>query len=242
VVELTVLGPAGEPVSGVNLEVIPPRGPPRTLTTDSAGRALVPALAPGVVRVRARRIGYRPGEIAVALDAGRNTVPIVLDVVQPPLLAAVRVMGDREVLARHQEFETRRRLGQTTASITADDIEKRNPVATWQMLSDVRAIAINELAGAVYAASTRGSRLNKRGVPKPCYYRLMVDGVEQRPTSTDLAPDLSNLPPPSEVHGIEVFAGPATMPPQYNSVNGGGGSPLAADATNICGLIAVWTK
>jgi hypothetical protein len=54
----------------------------------------------------------------------------------------------------------------------------------------------------------------------------------------DSMPDLSNLPRPVEVHGIEVFAGPATVPPQYSSVNAGSGD----NGSNSCGLIAIWTK
>jgi hypothetical protein len=64
----------------------------------------------------------------------------------------------------------------------------------------------------------------------------MLDGV----VLPDAMPDLSTvLPSPSEVHGIEVFAGLATIPPQYNGivadVQGGARSPA-------CGLIAIWTK
>jgi hypothetical protein len=64
----------------------------------------------------------------------------------------------------------------------------------------------------------------------------MLDGV----TLPDQMPDLSTvLPVPSEVHGIEVFAGLATIPPQYNSAvsDGQGGA-----RPNSCGLIAIWTK
>ena len=44
--------------------------------------------------------------------------------------------------------------------------------------------------------------------------------------------DLRMLPPPEEVYGLEVFAGPSSIPPQYGGVGVG----------KWCGLIAVWTR
>jgi translation elongation factor EF-4 len=66
----------------------------------------------------------------------------------------------------------------------------------------------------------------------------MVDGV-LLPEDVDVdgagkafATNLATLPRPEEIHGIEVFAGPASIPVQY----GGAGS------NKWCGLIAVWTR
>jgi len=42
--------------------------------------------------------------------------------------------------------------------------------------------------------------------------------------------NLDLLPPPREIAGIEVYAGSATIPPQFNGMNRG------------CGVILVWTK
>ncbi len=236
---------AGNALGGITLDIIPATGPPHRVVTDTAGRAIVPAVAPGRARVTSLAIGYRPGELFVPLDAGRNTVPLILDAARIPTLATVRVIGDREVLPRHQAFESRRSLRQTTASITAEDIEKRNPVDTWQMLTNIPSMRVMEYGAGVpgvFAMSSREQQVvQKRGVPGgvatiPCWYRVMLDGV----LLPDIMPDLSTvLPVPSEVHGIEVFAGLATIPPQYNSSvsDGQGGA-----RTNSCGLIAIWTK
>jgi hypothetical protein len=236
---------AGNALGGITLDIVPANGPARRVVTDSAGRAIVPAVAPGRARVTSLAIGYRPGELNVPLDAGRNTVPVILDAARIPTLATVRVIGDREVLARHQPFESRRSLGQTTVSITAEDIEKRNPVDTWQMLTNVPAMRVIQYGAGVpgvFAMSTREQPVvRNRGAPgglstAPCWYRVMLDGL----MLPDLMPDLSIvLPVPSEVHGIEVFAGLATIPPQYNGAvsDGQGGS-----RPNSCGLIAIWTK
>lgn len=60
----------------------------------------------------------------------------------------------------------------------------------------------------------------------PCVMRVVVDGLLQP------SPDLRQLPPPDEIHGVEVFAGAASVPVQYAGIGEG----------KMCGLIAVWTR
>jgi hypothetical protein len=58
-----------------------------------------------------------------------------------------------------------------------------------------------------------------------CFMTVLVDGVAMpAPFNLDL------LPSPHDLAGIEVYAGPATIPPQYSGYNRG------------CGLILIWTK
>jgi hypothetical protein len=88
----------------------------------------------------------------------------------------------------------------------------------------------------------------------PCFMTVMVDGVllagdpppsVPRPSANANSSgdpilsqppggtfDLTNLPPPDQIHGIEVFAGAASIPPQYNG----------AANSKMCGLIAIWTR
>ena len=61
---------------------------------------------------------------------------------------------------------------------------------------------------------------------------VMVDGLVMNSGPGQLTFDLRLLPKPEEIHGIEVFAGPASIPLQY----GGSGS------NKWCGLIAIWTR
>jgi hypothetical protein len=60
----------------------------------------------------------------------------------------------------------------------------------------------------------------------------MVDGVALRKTDDQGGVNLQDLPHPDEIHGIEVFAGPSTIPLQYGGTGGG----------KWCGLIAIWTR
>ncbi len=228
-VEVAATTRQGVALAGVAIEVTAVGGKTFTVVTDSSGRAQFADLDPGTTRVIARKIGFAPGGLFGPIGAGRNTFPLILDPVAAPTLAEVRIVAGREMLARHAEFEERHSAKLATASFTAADIRKRNVLRTWEMLRMVPSVAVaGGRSGSVRAASTRS----------PCDLRLIVDGVER--TGPGNAPgDLGDLPPPSEIHGIEVFAGPASVPAKYNSP--GRTSPTLG-GISTCGLIAVWTK
>ena len=89
--------------------------------------------------------------------------------------------------------------------------------------------------GVVVAQSSRGRLPSLMGPMAPCPYNIMVDGVSmQSLVGDDGQPhiDLKLLPAPSDVHGIEVFGGPSSIPLKF----GGTGN------NKWCGLIAIWTK
>lgn len=224
-IDVRVMSREGAPLAGVTLDLTPIGGKPITITTDSAGRASLADLEPGTARVIARKIGFAAGAVRSGLGPGANAITVILDAIDPPKLAEVRIVSGREVLARHEEFELRKLQGLTTASITEGDIRKRNPIWAWQMLSAIPSLHVDGNMGGARARSTRSK----------CDFRVMVDGIQKEASF-----NLGNLPAPGEIHGIEVFAGPARIPPQYNSsiMSGGTFGPGGA----LCGLIAVWTK
>jgi hypothetical protein len=235
VLEISVSDRSGTPLPDVTLDLTPQNGPARKLVASEQGRALLVDLEPGVVRVRARSVGFKAGELAVSVEAGRNTIPIILDRVRLPSLDTVRVMGDRRVLARHDEFEMRLLRREATASITSQEIEKRHPTSTWQMLTSVAAIDVAdrfENGQFVVVATSRRAMMSEMLSSQPCFLRVMVDGVMLPADDAQGRTNLSYLPPPSSIHGIEVFAGGASIPLQYTG----------AGAAKWCGLIAVWTK
>jgi len=244
-VEFSVTDEAGAPLSGTTLDVITPEGITRTFNVGANGRALMPDAGTGRLSVRARKIGYRPGELVATIAAGRNTIPIIMSSADFPTLDTVRIIGDeRRRGDRFDEFESRRLSGAATRSITRAEIVKRNPVEAWQMLTNVPSVKIATQGGQVIARSMRGeiSTLLGPNANLPCYMRVMIDGVlmnmdiftEDRNgmKSIPIGTSLNVLPPPDAIRGMEVFAGPASIPMQY----GGAG------ASKWCGLIAVWTR
>lgn len=103
-------------------------------------------------------------------------------------------------VSRLGEFEERRARNIGGHFITADEIYKRNPIGIGDLL----------------ATTLMGTN---------CNFQIFVDGQ----LFSD-AGKLSEVPAPSEIYGVEVYTGPATIPLQYKRANAG------------CGVILIWTK
>jgi hypothetical protein len=230
-VELAVYSLKGAPLADATLEVHLPSGPTRTVVTGASGRALLPDVLPGLLTIKARRIGFKQGQLAVTVESGRNTVPIVLSDVSMPMLDTVRIVGGRRATAKLDEFETRRLNHSATVTITRDEIVKRNPADLWQMLTHIPSIRITDSDTMTAITSTRVRMQDFGG--QPCFIPIMVDGVVLNRDPAHNSFNLSMLPRPEEVHGIEIFAGPASVPLQYGGLGGEG---------KWCGLIAIWTR
>lgn len=230
-VEFTVYNHQYAPLSNVTLEVRGAGGGVRTVSTGSGGKALLPDVPPGALTIRARHIGFKQGEVIARVEAGRNTVPIILNEIAAPSLDTVRVVGDRVTLRRHDEFEERRARKEATASITREEIVKRNPPNLWQMLMGIPSIRIADRDTMVVAVSTRTvvTSIKNQG---PCFITIMIDGTIMNPDPSKGGYDLRMLPAPDEIHGIEVFAGAATIPLKYGGTGNG----------KWCGMIAIWTR
>ena len=226
-VEVIISDERGNVVPDVTLEVRPLGAPSRTLVS-ATGRFLIPDIAAGPLTIAAKRIGFAPGELTVRVEESRVLVPIRLSALRAPTLDTMRVVGVRIDQGRFREFDERRMRHQTTATITRADIETRNPTAIWQMLTNIPGIALTDRDDLVVATSRRGATMNASN--QPCFLRVVLDGVALN--KSDGRFDLRELPPPDQIHGVEVFAGAATIPPQYAGEGAG----------KVCGLIAIWTR
>ena len=232
-VEIDVTRLGGDVLPETNLEV-ESGGQTRRVVTGPTGRALLPELEPGKVVVRAKHIGYTPGEVTMDVVAGRNLIPILMSTVTLPMLDTMRVTAQSRTarVGRHFEFEERLRMHAANAAFTKEDIDKRGPVDIWQMLTNVPGVKIVD-SGMVTAESTRGMKVTPATHPRAV---LLQDSRRRNGNETDASQDaafdLRLLPKPNEVHGIEVFDGPARIPLQYSG---------ARDDT-WCGMIMIWTR
>jgi hypothetical protein len=225
-VDVSVTDRFGRPLVGAAVDIIAGGAALRPLRTDSVGHAQIAQVPSGRIQLRVRRIGYRAGDVAVVIEPGRNTVPVMLDKTAAPQLDTVRVRGDRRVTARLDEFETRRARGEASASIGREEIEKRHPQVVSQLLRNIPSIAIRDSLDKTGQMIRRVvSRRGTTGQLGLCYLRIMLDGIVL-PDDTDIDQVL-----PSDIHGIEVFAGPANVPVKYGSFNGG-----------WCGIVAIWSR
>lgn len=230
-VEFVLSGTGGAALSGATLDVTLPDGTARVVVTNAGGQGLLPDIPPGTLRVRARRIGFRPGQVAVRVEEGRNTVPIRLAAASLPALDTVRIMGGRRVDARFDEFEARHLRREATASLDEAEIVRRDPLETWHLFRTLPGVRMmkDSLTGAMLPVSSRGLTYDHTtGKVVPCFLTVFIDGAPADP-----ALDLRTLPPPRELHGVEVFAGAASIPLRYSAA-------VVNDRT--CGVIAIWTK
>lgn len=166
-VERVVTSAGGAPLSDVTLDVSAPCGLTRRLRTGASGRALVPEMRPGVLVVQARRVGCAPGTLALTVQPGRNTAPIIFSENAAPQLDTVRVLGGKKVTGRLDDFETRRVNRAATACITRHDIERRHPEDARQLLSDVPLVRVRPFAQGVYVTSGRGKAPSLSDPSKP---------------------------------------------------------------------------
>jgi hypothetical protein len=223
------------------------------VVTSDNGRFRISELQAGQHILVAQRLGFEPMSWRVDVPAA-DTVRISFSLERITTALDTVVVTGQSVPPRFAEFEARRRNHEATASFNRDDILKVNPVDTWQMLSRVPALRLipNGPSGGVWAVSTRAMKLDGTTLQSvPCFMSVMIDGVmmggdpapvvilsgmnsktSTPPKQSDGTFDMTNLPPPDQIHGIEVFGGPASIPPKYNG----------AANDKMCGLIAIWTR
>jgi len=201
---LVPLGDATVAVLGSSLRV----------TTGTSGRFRVMSVPAGQYLLTVHRVGYAPTAAAIQIGDA-DTLRLSFAMMPIATTLDTVVVSAKQMVTRMMEFEERRRLGYGTF-ITADEIKQRNPVTLGDVLRGIPSIHIS--GSSVFhqvAESTRSSK---------CPIQVVIDDVVLPPLT-----DLANLVPPSEVMGIEVYAGPATMPMRFKS-------------TNTCGAIVIWTK
>jgi len=134
--------PESSAIGGVTLDIVPANGPARRVVTDSAGRAIVASMSPGRAKVNSLAIGFKPGEVFVPLDVGRNTVPLILDGARIPALATVRVIGDRTKLTADTDWQPRISIEDTLAGLAHRNRVSIHQILAWKdrLLQDLAAL------------------------------------------------------------------------------------------------------
>ncbi|MBM4194275.1 MAG: carboxypeptidase regulatory-like domain-containing protein [Gemmatimonadetes bacterium] len=209
---------AMRPVAGALVSLV---GFPVEVTTGENGRFRLFGVPPAEYIVSVRRIGRKPVSSVVSVTAGDTArVFYVVSEAQSldPVLISVKPYGARMV-----EFDNRRKLG-VGYFLTREQID----AGRWTFGADL----IRTFTTVVRVSNGPGGgqlAFNRRPNPgKPsCVFRVFINGMLQPDPY-----DLSNLPRPRDTAGVELYAGPATIPLEYKSVS--------IDAA--CGVILVWTR
>jgi carboxypeptidase family protein len=180
--------------------------------TGADGRFIFNGVQPGDLQISVRRMGYRVSNRSVTVTG--TSQPSPLDIALQTVATDVDPVMVEGEDAKMKEFNLRRGSNNFGKYFDGDEIMKRDPRLTSELLRTV--------PGASIGASTRvGNRVLLRG----CKPTIFVNGMKA------YGAELDEVAYPSDVAGLEVYLSWAGLPPQYQDRENPG-----------CGAIIVWTR
>jgi TonB family protein len=189
------------------------------MSSGADGRFRLLGVPAGAARLQVRRLGYRAAVVGVTVEAG-STASVVVTLVPvarelDPVLVEAAVRPSARYL---QGFYERRAKGQGYF-VTRDQISTRKMSRMSDILrSLVPAVRVTSSRTAPNAIRLRGNR---------CAPLVWLDGAPAMAGEFDL-----DIISPETVSGLEIYAGPATVPVEFRSTRG----------LESCGVIVVWSR
>lgn len=213
------------------------------IITNDGGTVSLGAARRKTLTVEVRRIGYEPWFGKIELPDTAATLSVTLKRLAQQL-AGVTVTGERvksslELTGFYERWEQRQKGTLSATFIGPEEIEKRHPSHTSDLLYGLNGVAMMQGQGGAMCA---------RGNSGACFMTVMVDGNVLRPSAptmcmmhsslnlskvstpnTDVGPDINMYIDANTVAAIEVYSR-------------GGNMPVSLQPTdNACGVIAIWT-
>lgn len=204
----------GQPVSEAQVNVAGAAG---VVRTDSSGHYLLHGLPAGTQQLEVRRVGYAKAQLPVALRDGATTTQDVA-LQRFVSLDSIRVIATR---IRYTEFEARAKRGGFGRFLRAEDIERRSPWNTSDLMRMMPGFSVYGSGFNAKVVSRRtlgGGGLGRFGPSSECELNVVIDRMQHQ--------DI-NLISPRDIAAMEVYASSAGAPVEYES---------------RCGLIVIWTK
>jgi hypothetical protein len=190
--------------------------------SDDSGRFHVPQMPVGARGVFVRRLGFAPRGAFIQRSATGTTdsVLVVLNAIAQPL-PAVTVEEQHDSLSRRvlAEFWARRARG-FGKFVTRDEIERKGASRFVDVVRTVSSVTIMSYRGRP-EIRFRGAGVGS--MFRDCPPQYWVDGIPlERGSPDEFSPD--------NVEAIELYASPATTPPQFST------------RSQTCGTVVVWTR
>jgi hypothetical protein len=205
----------GQVIPGVDLAVV--GGGVRVRTNDSGAYRIAGILA-GPATLTAHRLGFRPYVQQLRLEGGEvRTVDIRLRVTAAAL-AEIRVVEGREVWESRLAGFNARSKQQVGHFVTRERIERANSATLSDLLREIPGVRIGPNRNEGRAVRLRGAN---------CPPLVFVDGFPA--TAGEFDVDIVDL---QSVEGIEVYAGSASVPPEF----------MGPRDLDRCGVIAIWSR
>ncbi|MFI5256074.1 MAG: carboxypeptidase regulatory-like domain-containing protein [Gemmatimonadales bacterium] len=189
------------------------------ITNDSGGFRLA-SLVPGATTLMVRRLGFAPDTEHVILRPGRtDSLVLALTSVAATLPGVlVQDAADERSHRLLADFWARRDKG-FGSFITRQEIEQRDAhsfVDLTRMIPSLRVVTVN---------GRPALRFNRSVGGRDCPPQYVVDGMR----IVNGSPDEFS---PSDLEAVEIYAGPATTPPQF----------VSPPYSYTCGAIVIWTR
>lgn len=212
----TVTDMAGRPLSGVEVRLVASDAQVRVTRTDEEGRFMTAGKILGRCWLQLQRVGYKAHNVELFFPRD-STRPLLIQLESVERGSdGVPGAGNPDADGTLKEFQERRQTNSLGHYFTRDEIVRRQP----QYLSEV----LRSVPGVILSSSrTGGFVLRMRG----CRYAPVVWVDRIRVAGTEL----DDIARADDVAALEVYTGPAGVPPQY------------FDRSNVgCGTILVWMR
>jgi hypothetical protein len=229
----------GDPVVGAEITLTPHDV---TVTSGADGRYhfVVPAAGQATISVRA--VGFQPTSRRF-IFSGRDSMVVNFSLVRTAqVLDSVSVVGTAAASpGRLQAFEERRATGMGQY-FTRADLEGHGSAPLSRVFRAAKNLQLFRRPAACGGGFTVGTgrgqdrlvippgeRLGCSGNPFACFPAIYLDGMAFWTPGTTEPPDV-DLFRSEEFEAIEIYRGPASVPPELNALG------------SSCGVIALWTR
>lgn len=209
-----------QPLTGVRVHL---SGVDAVVLTDRNGRARLQNIPPGRHILTLTRLGYAPERVLVEFTGSERVQAEIELAPQPITLEGIEATAAGEPRSRtlsNAGFYHRQKAGMGTF-ITRDDIERQRPAETIHLFRTMRGFRVT------VSRDGRPMLVMSRVIWGTCAPDLYIDGMR---VHAGRRLDPSEYVQPNHIEGIETYAGPASIPPEYN-VTG-----------SACGVVLIWTR
>jgi hypothetical protein len=212
---------AGSPLPGVEVWL---RGSDLYTHTADNGGFRLPGAPQGAARVTVRRMGFESTTFDLQLRAGQTDSLVVSLSMVATALAGMSVEEEGNTRSKRllAGFWERRSRG-FGHFFTREEIDARDPHEFTDIVRTTAGVSIVTING---RQSIRFSRSASTRVDCPPQY--WMDGMPVQNATPDEFP-------PQDVEALEVYAGAATIPPQF-------APRMVTFGPKTCGAIVIWTR
>ena len=207
----------GVPVIGAYVSI---DGTSLVSMTNDRGEFRLSGVSPGMLELRVRRLGFTPTVREIRLDPQESLSHLQLRMsALPRTLRPVLVQANRvEYKGRLAGYYKRLQRRSGGYFISREEIDRNSSRALSQLLRTVPGIN-------AFPIRSGGSAVRMRG--RGCRPLVWLDGIPLPAGEVDL-----DAFPTSTIHGIEVYPGSTTTPPDYTANAG----------LSSCGTIMLWSR